>query len=103
MITARPEGDDRSGTQMLLDAIVDGQLFIEGADSVLRVHELLKGAKAIARNKSALADDLLWFIWDNAVTSDGQKLVDGLAQPGVAARNSRSCCRSRSGCVDAVV
>lgn len=75
MITARPEGDERSGTQLLLDAIVDGQLFIEGADSVLRVHELLKGAKAIARNKSALADDLLWFIWDNAKTSDGQKLA----------------------------
>jgi RecB family exonuclease len=57
-----------------LDAINDGELFIEGADSVLRVHELLKGAKTIARNKTALADDLLWFIWDNAVTSDGQKL-----------------------------
>jgi superfamily I DNA/RNA helicase/RecB family exonuclease len=75
MITARPEGDERSGTQLLLDAIVDGELFIEGADSVVRVHELLKGAKAIARNKSALADDLLWFIWDNAKTSDGQKLA----------------------------
>jgi superfamily I DNA/RNA helicase/RecB family exonuclease len=75
MITARPEGDERSGTQLLLDAISDGQLFIEGADSVLRVHELLKGAKVIARNKSALADDLLWFIWDNAVTSDRQKLA----------------------------
>ena len=75
MITARPEGDERSGTQLLLDAILDGQLFIEGADSVLRVHELLKGAKAIARNKTALADELLWFIWDNALASDGQKLA----------------------------
>jgi superfamily I DNA/RNA helicase/RecB family exonuclease len=74
MITARQEGDDRSGTQILLDAINDGEVFIEGADSVLRVHNLLKGAKAIARKKSAIADDLLWFIWDNAVTSDGQKL-----------------------------
>jgi superfamily I DNA/RNA helicase len=74
MITARPDGDERSGTQLLLDAINDGEIFIEGADSVLRVHALLKGAKAIARNKTALADDLLWFIWDNAVTSDGQKL-----------------------------
>jgi superfamily I DNA/RNA helicase/RecB family exonuclease len=74
MITARPDGDERSGTQLLLDAINDGELFIEGAESVLRVHALLKGAKAIARNKTALADDLLWFIWDNAVTSDGQKL-----------------------------
>jgi len=75
LITARPEGDERSGTQLLLDAIRDGQLFIEGADSVLRVHKLLKGAKAIAQNKSALADDLLWFIWNNSVTSDGQKLA----------------------------
>jgi RecB family exonuclease len=75
MITARPEGDERSGTQLLLDAIVDGELFIECAESVVRVHELLKGAKAIARNKSALPDDLLWFIWDNAKTSDGQKLA----------------------------
>ena len=75
LITARPEGDERSGTQMLLDAVNDGELFIEGADSVLRVHALLKGAKAIARNKTALADDLLWFIWDNALTSDGQKLA----------------------------
>jgi superfamily I DNA/RNA helicase/RecB family exonuclease len=76
MITARPEGDERSGTQLLIDAIQDGQLFIEGADSVLRVHELLIGAKTIAQNKAALADDLLWFIWDNAVTNDGQKLAD---------------------------
>ena len=74
MITARPEGDESSGTQLLLNAIEDGELFIEGADSVLRVHELLKGAKAIAQNKTALADDLLWFIWDNAVINDGQKL-----------------------------
>jgi superfamily I DNA/RNA helicase/RecB family exonuclease len=76
MITARPEGDERSGTQLLLDAIADGELFIEGADSVLRVHALLKGAKAIARKKTALADELLWFIWDNAESSDGQKLAN---------------------------
>lgn len=74
MITARPEDDERSGTQLLLDAINNGELFIEGAEGVLRVHVLLKGAKTVARNKSALADDLLWFIWDNAITSDGQKL-----------------------------
>ena len=74
MITTRPDGDERSGTQLLLDAINDGELFVEGAESVVRVYKLLKGAKAIARNKTAMAEDLLWFIWDNAVTSDGQKL-----------------------------
>jgi superfamily I DNA/RNA helicase/CRISPR/Cas system-associated exonuclease Cas4 (RecB family) len=74
LITARPEGDERSGAQLLIDAIDDGDLNIEGAESVLRVHKLLKNARAVARNKKATADELLWAIWDNAVTSDGQKL-----------------------------
>jgi superfamily I DNA/RNA helicase/RecB family exonuclease len=75
MINARIEGDERSGTQLLLEAINDGELMIEGAESVVRVHELLKKARAVARNKSALADELLWAIWDNAIASDGQKLA----------------------------
>ena len=76
MIAARVDGDERSGTQLLLDAIDDGQLFIEGADSILRVHALLEKGRAVARNKSATADDLLWALWDNALTSDGQKLAN---------------------------
>ena len=74
MISARPEGDERTGTQLLIDAIDTGEIFIEGAAEVLRVHELLTKARAIARNKAAMADELLWQIWDNAITSDGQKL-----------------------------
>jgi hypothetical protein len=42
------------------------------------VHELLEKARAVARNKKATADELLWAIWDNAVTSDNQKLANGL-------------------------
>lgn len=76
MIAARADGDDRSGTQLLLDAINEGEVFIEGADSVMRVHELLEKARAVARNKKATADELLWAIWSNAVASDGQKLAD---------------------------
>lgn len=76
LISTRTEGDDRSGTQLLLDAITDGDFMIEGADSLLRIHALLKVARAMARNKAALAEDLLWSIWDNAVTSDGQKLSE---------------------------
>ena len=48
MITARPEGDERSGTQLLLDAINDGELFIEGADSVLHPHAEPRSRKVIA-------------------------------------------------------
>ncbi len=75
MIAVRGDGDLRSGTQMLLDAINDGEIPIEGAEPVKRLHLLLEKARAVVRNKSALADDLLWAIWDNAVASDGQKLA----------------------------
>ena len=76
MITARPDGDDRSGTQMLIDAIDKGELFIQDADPIVRVHELLQKARIVARNKSASADELLWAIWNNACASDGQRLAD---------------------------
>jgi superfamily I DNA/RNA helicase/CRISPR/Cas system-associated exonuclease Cas4 (RecB family) len=76
LISNRLEGDERSGSQLLLDAINDGDLSIEGGESILRVHKLLKGARRVARNKKATADDLLWNIWDNAVASDGQKISD---------------------------
>ncbi len=74
MITARPDGDQRSGTELLIDAVSEGEIFIEGADSILRLHQLLQKARAVARKKSAMADELLWAIWDSAVTSGGEKL-----------------------------
>ena len=74
MISARADGDERSGTDLLLDAISEGEIIIEGADSLLRVHNLLEKARAVARNKSAMADDLLWAIWDNAMTAEQIKL-----------------------------
>ena len=74
-IAARPDGDDRTGTQLLIAALDSGELFIEGAAEIVRVHGLLEKARAVARNKKATADELLWAIWDNAVTSDGAKLA----------------------------
>ncbi|CAN2244860.1 UvrD Superfamily I DNA and RNA helicases [Candidatus Planktophila vernalis] len=75
LIAARSDGDDRTGTQLLIAALDSGELFIEGATEIVRVHELLEKARAVARNKKATADELLWAIWDNAVTSDGAKLA----------------------------
>ena len=75
LIAARPDGDDRTGTQLLIAALDSGELFIEGAAEIVRVHELLEKVRAVARNKKATADELLWAIWDNAVTSDGAKLA----------------------------
>jgi len=87
LIAARPEGDERSGTQLLIDAINDGELFIEGASEIIRVHDLLLKARAVARNKKAMADELLWAIWENAIASDGSKISDSwrnqALRPGV--------------------
>jgi len=76
LIATRADGDDRTGTQLLIAALDSGELFIEGATEITRVHELLEKARAVARNKKATADELLWAIWDNAVTSDDQKLAN---------------------------
>ena len=76
LIAARPEGDERTGTQLLIDAVSDGEIFIEGASEITRVHDLLEKARAVARSKKAMADELLWTIWDNAVASNGEKISD---------------------------
>jgi len=87
LIATRVDGDDRTGTQLLIAALDTGELFIEGAAEITRVHELLEKARAVARNKKATADELLWAIWNNAVTSDDQKLADAwrnqALRPGV--------------------
>ena len=75
LIAARADGDERTGTALLIAAVDSGELFIEGAAEITRVHELLEKARSVARNKKATADELLWVIWDNAETSDGQKLA----------------------------
>jgi superfamily I DNA/RNA helicase/RecB family exonuclease len=87
LIANRVDGDDRTGTQLLIAALDSGELFIDGAAEITRVHELLEKARAVARNKKATADELLWAIWDNAVTSDDQKLANAwrnqALRPGV--------------------
>jgi len=70
------EGDVRTGAQLLIDAVKTGDIAIEGANSLRRIHELLDRARKVARRKSAQGEDLLWEIWSNAVTSDGEKLSE---------------------------
>ena len=86
LLAARDEDDLRSGSQMLIDAIVQGDIPIEDGHELHRVHALLSHArKALARTHSTV-HDLLWAIWDNAVTSDGAKLSkawqDAALRPG---------------------
>ena len=75
LLGARDEAtDQRTGTQLLIDAIDKGDIPIEDNAALTRVHEILSAARASLRKKSARPEDLFWAIWDNAKTSDNEKL-----------------------------
>lgn len=75
LLEARDDAtDSRGGTQMLIDAIDKGDIPIEDGACLNRVHELLALARKSLRKQDTRAEDLLWAIWDNAKTSDNEKL-----------------------------
>lgn len=75
LLEARDDAtDSRGGTQLLIDAINNGDIPIEDNASLTRIYELLANARKVLRKKDARAEDLLWAIWDNAKTSDNEKL-----------------------------
>jgi ATP-dependent exoDNAse (exonuclease V) beta subunit len=76
LLSAREEGDARTGTQLMIDAIDKGDIFIEEGAPLKRVSDLLRKARAVAKNPASRAEDLLWAIWDNALTSEDQKVSD---------------------------
>ncbi|MSW01440.1 MAG: AAA family ATPase, partial [Actinobacteria bacterium] len=76
LLNAREEGDQRSGTQLMIDAIDKGDIYIEDGSPLKRVSDLLRKARAVAKKPESRAEDLLWAIWDNALTSEDQKVSD---------------------------
>jgi superfamily I DNA/RNA helicase/RecB family exonuclease len=75
LLAARDDATDtRGGTQLLIDAIDKGEINIEESAALARVHELLLAARKVLRSIDARPEDLLWAIWDNAKTSDNEKL-----------------------------
>ncbi|MEY4438221.1 MAG: hypothetical protein RL249_633, partial [Actinomycetota bacterium] len=77
LLAARDEASDkRSGTQLILDAILTGDIAIEDSAELMRVHTLLAAAKKSLAKKNATIHDLLWAIWNNATTSDNEKIAD---------------------------
>ena len=77
LLAARDEASDkRSGTQLILDAILTGDVAIEDSSELLRIHTLLAAAKKSIAKKNATIHDLLWAIWNNALSSDNEKLSD---------------------------
>ena len=76
LIAARLDEDQRTGSQLLIDAIDEGANSIDGAQSLQRIHDLLLRARKVLRRKDAQGEDLLWEIWSSAVSSDGIQLSE---------------------------
>ena len=76
LLAARSDEDQRTGAQLLIDAVEDGENSIDGAQSLQRIHDLLSRARKVLRRQSAQGEDLLWEIWSNAVTSEGSQLSE---------------------------
>lgn len=71
LIAARGEDDSRTGAELLIAAIDKGEISIEGALPLQRVHDLLARARKILRSRNTQGEDLLWEIWNNASDSGG--------------------------------
>ena len=76
LIAARGEEDQRTGAELLIAAIDKGDILIEGAQPLQHVHDLLARARKVLRRSHTEAEDLLWEIWSNAVTSEGSSLPE---------------------------
>ena len=77
LLKSRDEAtDSRNGSQMIVDAIDKGDIPIDEATELRRVHTLLTIARTAMRKKSPSIHDLLWAIWSNAVNSDDQLISE---------------------------
>ncbi len=74
LLQARPEGDTRSGAELIIDAIKTGDINIEDSSELLRIHNLLSVAKKAIARKNATIHDLLNALWTNSVNSEGQPI-----------------------------
>jgi superfamily I DNA/RNA helicase/RecB family exonuclease len=76
LIASRPVDDTRTGTELLIAALDGGEFSIEGAEPLRRIHQLLSRARKVLRRANTQGEDLLWEIWSNALTSNGERLSE---------------------------
>lgn len=76
LIAKRSEEDQRTGAELLIAAIDKGEINIDGAMPLQRVYDLLARARAVLRRPNTQGEDLLWEIWNGALTSDGSSLSE---------------------------
>jgi superfamily I DNA/RNA helicase/RecB family exonuclease len=101
LLKARDDKEDsRSGTEMIIDAIDKGDVPIEDAPELHRIHTLLEIARKSLRKKSPSIHDLLWAIWSNAVSAENE-LISELWQRTALRGGSRGAAADRD--LDAMV
>ena len=66
----------KPGSQLIREAITDGNFEIPGGEALIRLHELFDIAERTAKKKGAQPEDLLWAIWSNAKTLDNELISD---------------------------
>lgn len=77
LLKARDEEiDQRTGSQLIIDAIDKGDVAIEESAELLRVHSLLKEARTSLKKKNSSIHDLLWAIWSHAKNAENQLISD---------------------------
>jgi superfamily I DNA/RNA helicase len=76
LLASRGDDDLRTGSTMLIDALIGGDIPIADAPELNRIHALISEARKSLARKNPTVHDLLWAIWNNAVTSDGNKVSD---------------------------
>ena len=65
-----------SGSELICQAITDGEYEIESGAALNRLHELFEIAERTAKKKSSQPEDLLWAIWSNAKTVDNELISE---------------------------
>ena len=77
LLKARNEEiDQRTGSQLIIDAIDKGDVAIEESAELLRVHLLLKEARTSLKKKNSSIHELLWAIWSHAKNAENQLISD---------------------------
>jgi superfamily I DNA/RNA helicase/RecB family exonuclease len=94
------EQDQRTGSQLIIDAIDKGDIAIEESAELLRLHTLLTQARAALRKKNSSIHDLLWAIWSQSHNSDNQ-LISQVWQRAALRGGSRGAAADRD--LDAMV
>ena len=56
----------KSGSELIVSAIIEGGLEIDGGSALEKLHKIYLAARKVARDKSTKPEDLLWVIWSNS-------------------------------------